>query len=198
MTLQELVDQSLEKLKTFNVAPYMPALRAANSGAIEDVLNINGCANYQWIPGLLSLLKPLQIVELGGAMGVWDLMVLNGPYQAFDLCSITLAEHGLEYSYIVDTYTNFHPVVGDDLVITNWPKELDLSKTDLWYYDSLHTEKQLRAELELYSPFHKKGSILIFDDIRMEEIWPVWNDLPYEKIEITDPCHFTGYGIAKV
>lgn len=198
MKLRELVDQSMEKLKTFNVAPYLPALRAANSGALEDVMNVNGCANYQFIPGLVELLKPSQIVELGGAMGVWDLMVLNGPYQDFDLWSITLAEHGLEYSYVVDKYPNFHPVIGDDLDLNNWPKELDLNKTDLYYYDSLHTEKQLRDELKLYSPFHKKGSILIFDDIRMDEIWPVWKDLPYEKIEITDPCHYTGYGICKV
>ena len=197
MELKEIVDQSFEKLKTFNVKPCLPALRAANQGAIEDVLNTNGCANYQFFPGLIEIVKPKQIVELGGAMGVGTVMMLQSEYQDFNLYSITLAEGGLEFSYVVDKYPNLIMIVGDDLDMKNW-KGVDLEKTDLWYIDSLHTEKQLRAELELYGPFFKKGAIICFDDIRMPELWPVWKDLPYEKIELTDPCHYTGWGICKV
>ena len=88
-------------------------------------------------------------------------------------------------------------IVGDDLDMSNW-KDIDLGKTDLLYIDSLHTEKQLRKEIELYFPFLKKGTIVCFDDIRMPELWPVWKDLPYEKIELTDPCHYTGWGICQI
>lgn len=176
----------------------LPKLRALNDGALEDVLNINGNRYYQLAPSITKVLKPKQIVELGGAMGVWDLMVLNGDYQDFTLYSITLPEHGLEFAYIVDKYPNFVPVVGDDLDLANWPKELDLSKTDLWFFDSLHTAEQLQKELDLYTPFFKKGAVLLFDDIRMQELWPIWDALPYDKHEITDPCHYSGYGIAIV
>ena len=58
--VKELHEQALEKLKTVNVMPYLAALRAANEGAKDDVLNTNGCANYQWIPGFVELLKPKQ------------------------------------------------------------------------------------------------------------------------------------------
>ena len=197
MKLQEIVDQSMEKLKAFNVQPVMPALRAANQGAIEDVLNTNGCANYQFFPGLIETIKPKQIVELGGAMGVGTIMMLQSKYQDFHLFSITLAEQGLEFSYVVDKYPNLTMIVGDDLDMSNW-KDIDLGKTDLLYIDSLHTEKQLRKEIELYFPFLKKGTIVCFDDIRMPELWPVWKDLPYEKIELTDPCHYTGWGICQI
>ena len=199
MTLQEIVDQSLEKLKTFNVNPCMPALRAANQGAIEDVLNTNGCANYQFFPGLIETIKPSQIVELGGAMGVGTVMMLQSKFQDFHLYSITLAEGGLEFSYVVDKYPNLTMIVGDDLDMKNW-EGVDLGKTDFWYIDSLHTEKQLRAELELYTPFFKKGAIICFDDIRMPELYPVWKDLTekYEAIELTDPCHYTGWGIIQI
>jgi predicted O-methyltransferase YrrM len=193
----EIHQHALEKLKTFNIAPIMPALRALNEGALEDVLNTNGCASYQYIPGLVEILKPSQIVELGGAMGVWSLMVLNSLYQDSQLYSITLAEHGLEFSYIVDKYPNFHPIIGDDLDMTNWTG-VDLNKTDLWYFDSLHTKEQLEKELKLYTPFFKKGAVLLFDDIRMEGLWDVWQGLPYDKLEITNPCHYSGYGIAQV
>lgn len=197
MTLQDLVDQSKKKIETFSLRSYLPALRALNDGALADVQNTNGCAYYQWTPCLLEVLKPKQIVELGGAMGVWSLMCLNGPYQDFDLHSITLAEHGLEFSYITDTYKNFHPVVGDDLDLKNW-EGVDLSTTDLWFFDALHTREQLEAEVKLYTPFFHKGTILLFDDIRMDELWPIWQSLPYEKIEVTNPMHYSGFGIAKV
>ena len=131
-------------------------------------------------------------------MGVWDLMALNSKYQDFKLFSITLEEYGLEFSYIVDKYPNFIPIVGDDLDLSQWSKDLDLGKTDLWFIDSEHTAKQLRAELELYKPFFKKGTIILFDDIHMDELWPVWQELPYEKLDATDPLHYSGFGIARV
>lgn len=197
MKLQEIVDESLAKLKAFNVQPCLPALRAANEGAVEDVLNTNGCANYQFFPGLIEVLKPKQIIELGGAMGVGTIMMLQSRFQDFHLYSITLAEEGLEFSYIVDKYPNLTTIIGDDLDLNNF-KGVDLGITDLWYIDSLHTEKQLRAEIELYKPFFKKGAVLCFDDIRMPELYPVWKDLPYEKIELTDPLHYTGWGMAVI
>lgn len=198
MTLEEINQKALEYVKTFKVEGLLPALRAANQGAIKDVQDTSMTCYYQWSIGLIDLLKPKQIVELGGAMGVWDICVLWSLPETSKLYSVTLAEGGLEFSYVVDKYPNFIPCVGDDLDLTVWPKEIVLKDTDLWFFDSLHTEKQLRAELELYKQFFKKGAILLFDDIRMPELWGVWNELPYEKLEVTSPCHYSGFGIARI
>lgn len=201
MEIKELADKTLERLKTFNIAPIMPALRGCSEGALDDVLNTNGCAYYQWVSGLLEEIKPKQIVELGGAMGVWDLMVLNSNYQDFKLHSITLAEQGQEFSFIKDTYTNFDPIVGNDLDLSNW-KGLDLSKTDLWFFDSEHTPEQQTKEFDLYSPFFKNEAVVLMDDIRSFGLWPVWQDLVNGKwgkvdaIEMTAPLHYSGYGMA--
>ena len=55
---------------------------------------------------------------------------------------------------------------------------------------------------ELYSPFFTKGCVILFDDIRMDEIWPVWQELEKygitEKHECTNPLHYSGFGIATV
>lgn len=197
MEIREIVTKALERLEKFNLQPILPALRACNDGALADVYNTNGCAYYQFAPCLMEEVKPKQVVELGGAMGVWDLMVLNSKYQDFELYSITLPENGLEFSYIIDKYKNFHPIIGDDLDLKNWG-DLDLSQTDIWFLDSAHTTEQLTKELELYTPYFKKGSILIFDDIRMPEIWPVWKSLSYDKMEVTNPLHYSGYGFCLV
>ena len=205
MTLQEIVDESVKKMEGFDVRGCLPALRYCNEGALNDVLNVNGCRYYQWLPHLIETIKPKQIVELGGAMGVSAIMMLQSKYQDFKLYSVTLPENGLEFSFIKDSYPNFYPIVGDDLDFHNmWytGKNVigvnDFYNTDLWFFDSLHTYDQLSQELKLYGKSFKKGTILLFDDIRMNEIWPIWKDLPYEKIEMTNPMHYSGYGIARV
>lgn len=197
MKLKEIIDRTFERMKTFNPNELVPALHYANDGAIEDVLNTNGCANYAWCTCLIEIVKPKQVVELGGAMGVWSICVLQTLPIDSHLYSITLAEHGLEFSYVKEKYENFTPIVGDDLDMSNW-RGMELIKTDIWYFDSLHTTEQLTKELELYKPYFRKGALLLFDDIRMDELWPVWDSLEYEKYELTNPLHYTGWGIAKV
>lgn len=196
MKAKQLFEEANKLWEKYDINSILPALRTLNEGAMEDVLNINGCRYYQWSPCLIEVLKPKQIVELGGAMGVWDLMILNGKYQDFELHSVTLPEQGLEFAYIVDKYPNFFPIVGDDLTV--WNSNLDFSKTDLWFFDSEHTTEQFQAELNLYSQYFKKGSVLLFDDIRHPELWPIWEKLLYDKYEATNPLHYSGFGIAIV
>jgi len=204
MTLEKIVEETFEKLKAFKVDLLLPSLKGITGvydGALyDDILNINGCANYQFSLCLIDLLKPKQVVELGGAMGAWSLCVLHTLPKDSRLYSITLAEDGKEFMFVVDKYENFYPIVGDDLDISNW-KGVDLSKTDIWYFDSLHSEEQLRKELELYSPFFKKGAFLLFDDIHQNEgMEKVWQDVQkkYETMDLTDPCHWTGWGVGLV
>lgn len=199
--VKELYDDVNERMTYFTVHGLMPALRHCNGGALEDVLNTNGCAYYQWSTCLIDVMKPKQIVELGGAMGVWSICALHYLPADSKLYSITLAEHGLEFSFIKDQYPNLIKVVGDDLDMSNWPKDLDFSKTDLIFFDSLHTAKQLQAEIDLYVPLLKKGTVMLFDDIRMPELWPVWERLinsgkVSSYYEATNPLHYSGFGIA--
>ena len=205
MTAKDIYDIGIKKLSSFNVGLLMPALRAANDGAKQDVLNTNGCANYQWTTQIIDFLKPKQVVELGGAMGVWDLCVLHNLPQDSKLYSVTMPEGGLEFSYVVDNYPNFIPCLGDDLDLTVWPKEAVLKDTDLWYIDSLHMEEHLRKELDVYSPFFKKGAIILFDDIHLNDgMERVWQDIVHGKygeldcFDATDPLHWSGYGICTI
>lgn len=204
VTAEDIFNIGMEEWKSFSVHSLMPALRAANNGAREDVLNTNGCRYYQWSSCLIKAINPSQVVELGGAMGVWSICVLHFLSPESKLYSVTLAEDGLEFAYVVDTYTNFVPVVGDDLNLKVWPKELDLKNTDLWFFDSLHTPEQLTKELDLYSPFFKKGTIILFDDIHSFGLQPIWDRIQKGEWGITDtwdasdPLHYTGFGLAIV
>ena len=213
MNLDEIVNKTFEKLKTFKPQVLLPALRAADNevygGTIwDDVMNINGCANYQFSTCLVDLLKPKQIVELGGAMGAWSLCVLHSLPPESKLYSITVRENGKEFMFVVDKYPNFYPIIGDDLELSNWDKFRGkgsvnnvLSKTDIWYFDALHSYDHVTKELNLYSPFFKKDALLLFDDIHLnDEMERVWAEIQdkWETKDLTDPLHYTGWGIAKI
>ena len=206
-TAKEYFDMGMERLKTLNPVPSLiSALKYANEGAKDDVLNINGCANYQWGAALVDVWQPKQVVELGGAMGVWALCLLQYLKPENQLYSITLKEGGLEFSYVKDHYPNFHPIVGNDLDMENW-EGVNLKQTDLWYIDTGiaddHFGEQLRKELDLYSPLFKRGSLILFDDIHKNEgMSRVWEELTrqgrwglHSFYDATDPLHWTGYGL---
>ncbi len=196
---KELFDQGMKRLENFRVEGLMPALKYCNEGAIEDVLNTNGSAYYQFSTCLVDVLKPKQIVELGGAMGVWDLCVLHALPQESKLHSITLPEHGLEFSFVKEKYSNFYPIVGDAKDLKNW-QGIDLMKTDLWFIDlgiaELHDANLLKEILTIYKPYFKNGAIILFDDIhKSKEMTEVWDSIDWDKKDCSDPLHYSGFGI---
>lgn len=203
----DLIEQSLERLKTFDpesvVDDFSGNILPIQVG-LGDVRNKVGSGYYAWFPGFIELLNPGQVVELGGAMGVADIMILKTLPLDSRLWSITLEENGKEFCFIKKDYPNFVPVVGDDLDLNSWPKSLDLSLTDLWFIDSEHSERQLRAELELYKQFFKSGAVVLFDDIHLNPgMQNVWDDLETifpvaEKKDLTNPLHWSGYGVIKI
>lgn len=175
-----------------------PFLKGLNDGSRRDVEG-SEAGYYRLLPVLIDYLNSKQVVELGGAMGAASLMILSALPKDSRLYSITLEEGGQEFSFVKENYPNFVPIVGDDLILTNWPKELDLNKTDLWFFDSLHTYDQLHSELELYKPFFKKGAIILVDDIHMsEEMFRAWTEFPGDKFDASVYLHHSGYGISVI
>lgn len=206
MKLEELLKQSLDKLEAFDseilikelaVNPYL----STDVGA-RDIRDKKNCANYCWFPIFVELLKPKMVVELGSAMGVADICVVNSDYKDFQFYGITLKEHGLEFCYVEkDKYPNFHPIVGDYLDMSIW-KDIDLKQADLWYLDGLHEESHLREELELYKPFFKEGAIVLFDDMMINAgMHRVYDDLenifPVKEKILNNQLHSTGFTIVE-
>ena len=159
---------------------------------------------YKWLGAYCREFQPKQVVELGGAWGTAAIIMASETDGK--VYSITLDEKRnwngeftqLAFIYAKKDYPNLIKVIGDDLDLNSWPKDLDLSQTDFWFIDTLHTMDQLTKELELYKPFFKKGAIVAFDDIHLPELFPVWLDLPFEKLDVSQLHIPTGWGIAIV
>ena len=192
---QELVGKVFEELKAFKVESILPDLKDCSQGGLNDVLNTQDSLYYQWLACLVRVLKPKQIVELGGAMGVSSLVMLSQMSAKSKIYSITLEEHGLEFSFIKTYYPQLTKVVGDDKDMSVWPKDLDFSKTDLLFVDAEHTGEALRREITTYFPLIGSGKVVLFDDIHMSELWPIWLGLQKEKLDLS-VLHHSGFGLA--
>ena len=182
-----------EKYDIKEAEPYLTGLSQGSRADIEDKKN---SGYYKFLPCLMKYLKPQQVLELGGAMGASALMMLSSLPKESVLYSMTLQEGGLEFSFVKETYPNFVPVVGNDLILKNWPADIDLANTDVWFLDSTHSYDQLSQERKLYEPFFKKGAVIFIDDIHLsEEMWRAWTEFKGDKFDASVYLHHSGFGI---
>ena len=207
MKIEELLEQAMKKSKDFDPEVLVKELAVNHylpkSVGVNDIRDKKGTGNYCWFPGFIELLKPKMVVELGSAMGVGTVCMLASFYKDFDLYGVTLAENGLEFCYVKkDEYPNFHPLVGDYMDLSIWPKDVELSQTDFWYIDGLHEGEHVREQLLLYQPFFKEGTIIAFDDVfintSMEEMWSDIENIIPVVYKTTLPLHYTGWGIIQI
>ena|SRR3990167_6603002 len=195
MNLVELHSSVMEELETFVVAGVLPALKGASDGAVRDVLDTDNSYYYQWLACLMRVLKPQRVVELGGAMGVSAIVMLESLPAESKLYSITLPENGLEFSYIKTEYPNLIKVVANDRDINVWPKDLDWGKTDVLFVDAEHTKDEVQRELDTYLPLIGPGRLVIMDDIKLNPgMWEVWLGLDKNKLDVSE-LHHSGFGI---
>ena len=151
---------------------------------------------YKWLACLIRLLKPAQVVELGAAAGISTIMIASELSKDSIFYSVD-NDPTIAWKWITKDYPQLVKILGDDLDLSVWPKDAELQATDIWFVDTLHTKEQLTEEIKLYSPFWKKGAIIIFDDIKMPELRPIWEALPYDKCE-DDRLHYSGFGFVKI
>lgn len=185
-----------KQLNHFDVYPLMKDMELVGDGQKLEVLNQNPQGQnlyYQWLACLIRLVKPSQVVELGPAAGISTIMMATQMKKDAKLYSVDI-DRDLAWKWLKFDYVQLRKILGDDLDMNIWPKDCDLSKTDIWFIDTLHTAEQLKKEIELYKKFWKKGTIVVLDDIRLPELWPVWESLPYDKCETTSPNHYSGFG----
>lgn len=185
-----------EAMRHFDIGSLMHHFELVGEGQKLEVLNKNERGQnlyYQWLSCLMRVVEPKQVIELGPASGISTIAMATQLAPDAKLYSVDIDE-SLAWKWMKYDYPQVTKILGDDLDLNIFPEDLDLKKTDVWFMDTLHTKEQLTKEIELYSPFFKKGAIVVLDDIRMEGIWDVWQSLTYDKCETTYPNHYTGFG----
>lgn len=205
LTASELDIRVSDRVRRLDISELLPHLTLVAEGQFKEVTDTADYANryYQWLACLMDEVKPKQVVELGAASGISTAIMASRLDDDAKLFSVDV-DPNIAWKWMNREYPQVTKILGDDLDLSIWQyavtppakfnPDLLLSNTDVWFIDSLHTYDQLSKELKLYSPFFKKGAIVVLDDIRMEELLPIWESLPYDKFENTIPNHHTGFG----
>ncbi len=183
-------------LNQFDIGPLMDHFKLLGDGQLLEVQNKteNSHLYYQWLSCLMRVLKPKQVVELGAAAGISTIAMATQLDKDSKLYSVDI-DPSIAWKWMSYEYPQVTKILGDDLDMSIWPKEVDLKKTDIWFFDTLHEKEQLQKEFDLYTPFFKKGTVVVVDDIRLNDgLFEIWNSLPYDKCENTNPCHYSGFG----
>ena len=194
MTSNSLDIQVAEDALKFTWGPLWSHFSEVGIGQQAEVNDTSGKQNryYKWLYCLVKRLKPSQVVELGAAAGISTIAMALALPPDSKIISVDINPEA--WRWMKADY-NITKVLGDDLDLSIYPKDVDLAKTDLWFIDSLHEGDHLRKELELYKPFFKPGAVVVLDDIRINDgMLQVWNELPYDKCENTNPNHYPGFG----
>lgn len=213
LTPIELNNQVLDLVSKTQIFDIDDHLNLLASGQYAEVYNRSGMDHlyYQWLHSLVKLTKPKQIVELGAAAGISTIMMAAADKEA-NIYSVDIDPQA--WRWMQKDYPNVTKILGDTRDMNIWDKfgewtddgdapgynedsfiPLDLKDTDLWFFDSEHLFEVLNKEVELYKPYWKKGAIVVFDDIHMNEgMERVWNSLDYDKCDNSHPCHYPGFG----
>ncbi len=198
LTANEIDLEVNKLLKTYNVEKVMPDMQKVSPAHRElEVRNRRGDNRYyQWLACLVKLIEPKQIVELGAASGISTIMMLSELGKDARLYSVD-NDPQIAWKWMSKDYPQLTKILDSDLNMGIW-KGVDLSKTDLFFFDTIHKAEQLQKEVDLYSPYWKKGAIVVLDDIRLNDMFPVWENLKYGKVENTNPNHYSGFGFLKI
>lgn len=80
-------------------------------------------------------------------------------------------------------------------------------RIDFLFIDADHSENGAKRDYEKYSPFVRKGGVIVFHDIKDTQrhrdigcdVYKVWQEIEGDKIEFTDPAYdWGGIGVLRV
>jgi predicted O-methyltransferase YrrM len=200
MNLKKFHEEIMEELKTFK--PNRPDLfeKFWSDSWYGDKYLKNpgdefGCY-FRWLSIAVKKLQPKNILELGNDAGASTLCIYTEmPSNAkFISVNITRNLRCVPEPVFQDNRIRF--VFGNDIDPSifngNPPKDIDFL-----FIDTDHNYKHLKKESEIYFSLCKNGCLIIFDDVQSNDLPKFWNELNFNKLDITEDCHSTGFGIAE-
>jgi len=161
----------------------------------RDKWGFDNLSGYYWyLNGLVRVLQPRTVVELGRCLGTSALFMLAALPESSRLITVDIEERACELSHCLDD-PRLTVLVGNDLDLSIYDG-LEMGPIDLLFVDTGHTYEQATKEWELYRPLLSANALVAFDDIQMNDMGRFWDELDCAKINVGYFYHYTGFGIA--
>jgi len=148
---------------------------------------------FPWLNGLVRETKAKLIVELGNRYGCSTISIFSGMSSDQKLISVDLVE---DQRYLPDQIYNSDQVeliIGDCLDLSIYddvPIDIDI----LWS-DTEHTYDQILKEFQIYRYLLADKSIIVIDDIFLNDKKKFYDLWQGAKVELSQICHFNGFAV---
>jgi predicted O-methyltransferase YrrM len=192
--VDKAISEIKSELKSFPISEH--ALQKFKDSKIDNeakaLLSLDGYLKF--MPALIKKLGIKNILELGNREGlstlsIWDHLPLDGHFISIDI------EKDLRYcpeAMFTDPRVRF--IYGDvsDPQIYNgvYPDQIEFM-----FMDTIHYEFQVTDEFEANQFYLADKALVAIDDIHLNDKGKFFEKLPYQKWDLTELCHASGWGL---
>jgi len=152
---------------------------------VNEVKELANKESYYWfLRYIVDYLRPQCIVEIGTHRGHSAMCILSA-----------IKNNG--HLYTIDTDPNFRCEHEQLTKIISFDLDVDLSNIppiNLLFIDSTHYAKHVEKILDKYMPHVDIDGVVLMDDIKLNDMYSIWNKIPYPKKELNN-LHSSGFGI---
>ena len=148
----------------------------------------------KFIPAICQKLNLKNILELGNREGfstlcIWDHLPKDGSFVSVDIVK------DLRFcpdAMFTDERVRFvYGDVSDPTIYNdNYPRDIDFM-----FMDTIHYDYQATDEFEVNQYFLADKALVAIDDINFNDKRKFFDRLPYQKWDLTDLCHDSGWGL---
>lgn len=153
-------------------------------------------AYYPFMTEVCSALKPKHVVELGNREGLGTVSIMHGLKDNDEVLFTTIDT--VNDLRIVPASIKNSPKLNfiQRDVLTRYTINLVKQKPpiDIILLDTIHTEKQLASEWDLYEPLLSDNALVMVDDVNLKSKHKFFNKIEHEKF-IDKRLHQSGFGI---
>ena len=182
--------------KRIDMARVMPYIQHVEAGSWADI--VQGHAKYyKYLPLVVEMEQPKQIVELGSAAGTSALMMLSHLPKDGHLYAISVPEPEGEFRFIKEDFDNLTLIRGSSIDPKSY-EGFNPRETDIWFWDTDHTYEQIKAEYEFCRKWLKPGALVFVDDITLNKgLRKFWKEIEDPKFELNNWHSYSnaGFGV---
>lgn len=151
---------------------------------------------YWWLALAIRFFKPASVLELGTAVGASSIMMYSELQRDSTLTSVDIMTNGRFVPQDIrdDARTEYITADANDTAL--YKHFLDRKQRfDFLFLDTDHVAADLRKQLQLCKSVLEPGALVVLDDIRVNDMFDAWQEIPGPKLEITQDCHPSGFGV---
>jgi len=163
---------------------------------MTSYVNGQGGFYHQFLALFTRYTQPENILELGNAFGVSTIMIASELLPNAKLTTVDILKDQRYVPEFVYKDNRIRFVYGDDLDLNIYGNNIPQG-IDWWFTDTVHFYQQIRDEYNVYEPLLKDGAFILIDDIWVKDKGKLFQELPFEKWDLSSWCHHNGFGLLR-